>query len=60
VVKANTAGSGEVESTEIVSYAGLPVGVASCVADRVHAARFGAPGGNGVFIMVPVQLGPTG
>jgi hypothetical protein len=59
LVRANTSATGEVESTEIVSNSGLAASVASCVVERVSAARFGAPGGSGVSVIVPVQLGPT-
>jgi len=57
VVRANTTGSGAVESAEIVSNAGLPSSVAQCAADRVKEASFGAPGGTGVSVLVPVPLG---
>ncbi len=59
LVRANTSATGEVERTEIVSNSGLAASVAACVVERVSAARFGAPGGSGVSVIVPVQLGPT-
>jgi hypothetical protein len=59
VVQANAGATGEVESAEIVSNTGLTSAVASCVADRIHEARFGAPGGAGASIQLPVQLSPT-
>jgi hypothetical protein len=58
VVRAGAAPDGQVETVEIVSLGGLPLGLAQCVADRVHDAHFGAPGGSGVSLMVPARLGP--
>jgi hypothetical protein len=57
VVRANTSGTGEVETVELLSHDGLPLSLGQCVADRVHEARFGAPGGTGLAVMVPVRFG---
>jgi hypothetical protein len=58
VVRAGTTSDGQVETVEVVSRAGLPLGLAQCVADRVREAHFGSSGGRGVSLLVPARLGP--
>jgi hypothetical protein len=58
VIRANTSGTGQVESTEVASQEGLPWGVVQCVSDRVRELHFRAPGGNGLAVLVPVRFGP--
>jgi hypothetical protein len=58
VIRANTSATGQVESTEVASQEGLPLGVVQCISDRVREVRFRAPGGSGLAVLVPVRFGP--
>jgi hypothetical protein len=56
VLKLAVGASGKVERAEIVSADGVSNDVAVCTAALAEAAKFGAPGGIGVSMMVPVEL----
>ncbi len=58
VLRVSTNGRGEVESVEVVASSGLPLGLVDCTARSVRSAKFGAPGGGGYSVLVPVVFAP--